>query len=218
MRPPTAAGRGSPWTRTAAGPGAQRNWMRSHEDSSRSKPITMFKATRRPTDSSTPPPHPATKATAQESDSRASPIPKSDSRSRRLLGRRTPWHRRCNWYMGVPDDTASNALSRPLEARARASAAELLRKPDRVVTRREAADLSGIILDTVDPRLRVERVTVERRGAPGRAGCRASSSSVATSRPPEQLDAEIVADHLADTSRDNGVGGFQFGCAGEVHP
>ena len=124
-------------------------------------------------------------------------------------------------YGRVPDDTASNALSRPLEARARASAAELLRKPDRVVTRREAADLSGIILDTVDPRLRVERVTVERRGArsaAGRAGCRASSSSVATSRPPEQLDAEIVADHLADTSRDNGVGGFQFGCAGEVHP
>jgi hypothetical protein len=36
--------------------------------------------------------------------------------------------------------------------------------------------------------------------------------------PPEQLDAAIVADHLADTSRDNGVGGFQFGCAEEVHP
>ena len=27
-----------------------------------------------------------------------------------------------------------------------------------------------------------------------------------------------LEDHLAGTSRDNGVGGFQFGCAGEVHP
>jgi hypothetical protein len=116
--------------------------------------------------------------------------------------------RRCNWYMGVPDDTASNALSRPSRLELARRRPELLRKPDRVVTRREAADLSGIILDTVDPRLRVrtgDGRTPWGAMAAGRAGCRASSSSVATSRPPEQVDAEIVS---RITSRQRGAWTF----------
>jgi hypothetical protein len=84
------------------------------------------------------------------------------------------------------DAAGSNAGPRPSRSELARRRRALLREPDRLVTRREAADLIGASLDTVDRRVRVQ--TGEARTSWGAIG----------------LPAEALAEHLRDPWRGRG--------------
>ncbi len=54
----------------------------------------------------------------------------------------------------MPEHTATDGVVRPSRAELARRRRELLREPDRLVTRREAAQILGVSLDTVDRRVR----------------------------------------------------------------
>jgi hypothetical protein len=58
--------------------------------------------------------------------------------------------------MSMVDRVAPSRLTRPSPRELARRRRELLREPERLVTRREAADVLGISLDTVDRRLRAQ--------------------------------------------------------------
>jgi transposase len=96
----------------------------------------------------------------------------------------------------VPDDTPVGA-TRPSRLELGRRRRKLLRSPERVLTRREAASLIGVSLDTVDRRVR--RQTGEGRTALGEIGLPAAALAEHLREPwpgrgrPGKLDEAIVS-------------------------